>query len=74
MTVGRIPEGLAAIDRALAASPGLAGAHLNRILGLYQLGRFTDAWAAVAVARAAGVAPPPALVQVLAEKMPEPLH
>ena len=74
MTAGRVPEGLASIDRALALSPRLAGAHTNRILGLYQLGRFGDAWAAVAVARAAGAPPPPALVQALAEKMPEHLH
>ena len=74
MAAGRVPEGLAAVDRALALAPGLAGAHLNRILGLYHLGRWADAWAAVRAARAAGVEPPAPLVQALAARMPEPLE
>ena len=74
LAVGRVPEGLAAVDRALALAPVLAGAHVNRILGLYQLGRWADAWAAVRAARAAGVEPPAQLVQALAARMPEPLQ
>ena len=74
MAAGRVTEGLASVDRAVALNPRLAEAHTNRILGLHALGRHAEAWAAVAAARAAGVAPPPALMQALAEKMPEPLH
>jgi tetratricopeptide (TPR) repeat protein len=71
MTAGRAAEGLAWTERAIALSPGFAQAHANRIVGLYQLGRWEDASAAVAAARAAGVVPPAAIVEALAAKVPE---
>jgi tetratricopeptide (TPR) repeat protein len=74
MAAGRGAEGLVWVDRALTLNPRLAEAQTNRILGLFLLGRWPDAWAAVASARTAGVEPPAALLQALAAKMPEPLH
>ena len=71
MTAGRTAEGLAWIERAIALSPGFAEAHTNRIVGLYRLGRWQDAMAAVAAARAAGAAPPAAVIEALAARMPE---
>ena len=69
-----VVDGHDAVERALAVQPTFAQAHQNRILGLYRLGRYPDAWDAVDRARAAGAAPPPELLQALAAKMPEPPH
>jgi len=69
---GRLAEALAALDRAVALRPAFGLAHSNRAAALLLLGRPDEAWAEVRVARANGYEPPPALIRMLSERMPEP--
>ena len=69
---GRNAEALAALDRALALRPDFGLAHSNRAAALLLGGRFDEARAAVRRARANGYEPPPALIRMLSERMPEP--
>jgi len=66
----RYPEALAYVERVLALRPENPTAHANRILGLVEMGRDTDAWAAVREARAHGVEPAPDLLRALAARTP----
>jgi tetratricopeptide (TPR) repeat protein len=69
---GRLAEALAAFDRAVALRPGFGLGHSNRAAALLLLGRPAEAWAEIRLARANGYEPPPALVRMLSERMPEP--
>jgi Tfp pilus assembly protein PilF len=69
---GRLPEALAAFDRAIALRPTFGLAHSNRAAALLLLSRPEEAWAEVRVARANGYEPPPALIRMLSDRMPEP--
>ncbi len=68
----RVPEALAALDRALALDPGDGTAHVRRAAALAELGRFDEAWEAVRNAREAGEEPPESFLEALRQRKPEP--
>jgi tetratricopeptide (TPR) repeat protein len=69
---GRLAEALAALDRAVALRPTSGLAHSNRAAALLLLARLDEAWTEARLARANGYEPPPALIQMLSERLPEP--
>ncbi len=68
----RVGEGLEALDRALGHDSDDGSIHVRRAAALAELGRFDDAWEAVGAARAAGAEPPPAFLDALRARRPEP--
>jgi tetratricopeptide (TPR) repeat protein len=72
VAAGQPAEGLAQVDQAIALRPDLGGAYGNRALALIALGRFAEAWDAVRGMREHGLTPPPAVLETLRARAPEP--
>ena len=70
--LGKVDEAIDAFSQAVRMKPGLADAHGNLAIALFNGGRYAEAWEQVRICEQYGVKLPPDFLEALSSKMPAP--